>query len=168
MRHSGLPIRASKGLRDDYLGEARMRLPTYGGFYAWEFKMGGRDLNVRVERRLAFSIIPQILKTALAVFGMAYLPKDHVLPHLIDGRLVRVLEDWCPPFSGYHLYYTSRRHCLASRGIATSFQLPERPFRRCFQDIAMAGLGLTDADKLTTMKGGQLLQGNLAALYPVP
>ena len=86
-----------------------MRLPTYGGFYAWEFEKGGRELNVRVEGRVAFNTIPQILKAALAGFGLAYLPEDLVLPHLIEGRLIRVLEDWCPPFSGYHLYYTSRR-----------------------------------------------------------
>ena len=86
-----------------------MRLPTYGGFYAWEFEKSGRELNVRVTGRLAFNTIPQILKATLAGFGMAYLPEDLVLPHLIEGRLIRVLEDWCPPFSGYHLYYTSRR-----------------------------------------------------------
>jgi len=86
-----------------------MRLPTYGGFYAWEFGKGGRDVNVRVEGRLAFNTLPQILKAALAGFGLAYLPEDLVLPHLIEGRLVRVLDDWCPSFSGYHLYYTSRR-----------------------------------------------------------
>jgi len=85
-----------------------MRLPTYGGFYAWEFEKDGRDLAVRVVGRLAFNTIPQILKAALAGFGLAYLPEDLVMPHLIEGRLVRVLDDWCPPFSGYHLYYTSR------------------------------------------------------------
>jgi DNA-binding transcriptional LysR family regulator len=86
-----------------------MRLPTYGGFYAWEFERDGRDLAVRVAGRLAFNTIPRILTATLAGFGLAYLPEDLVRPHLMDGRLVRVLEDWCPPFSGYHLYYTSRR-----------------------------------------------------------
>ena len=86
-----------------------MRLPTYGGFYAWEFARGGREVNVRVEGRLAFNTLPQILKAALAGFGLAYLPEDIVLPHLIEGRLLRVLDEWCPSFSGYHLYYTSRR-----------------------------------------------------------
>ena len=86
-----------------------MRLPTYGGFYAWEFEKGGRELHVRVNGRVAFNTIPQILKAALAGFGLAYLPEDLVLPYLIEDRLIRVLEDWCPPFSGYHLYYPSRR-----------------------------------------------------------
>ena len=86
-----------------------MRLPSYGGFYAWEFAKGGREVNVRVEGRLAFNTLPQILRAALAGFGLAYLPQDIVQPHLIEGRLVHLLDDWCPSFSGYHLYYTSRR-----------------------------------------------------------
>lgn len=86
-----------------------MRLPTYGGLYAWEFDKDGREVKVRVEGRLVFNTIPPILNAALAGFGLAYLPEDMVIPHLVEGRLVRVLEDWCHPFSGYHLYYPSRR-----------------------------------------------------------
>lgn len=86
-----------------------MRLPTYGGLYAWEFDRGGRELKVRVEGRLAFNTIGPIRNAASAGFGLAYLPEDFVQPHIDDGRLVRVLADWCPPFPGYHLYYPSRR-----------------------------------------------------------
>ena len=50
-----------------------------------------------------------MLNAALGGFGLAYLPEDQVQPHLAKGRLMRVLEDWCPPFPGYHLYYPSRR-----------------------------------------------------------
>jgi DNA-binding transcriptional LysR family regulator len=50
-----------------------------------------------------------MLDAALAGFGLAYLPEDSVQAHLADGRLIRVLADWCPPYSGYHLYYPSRR-----------------------------------------------------------
>jgi len=50
-----------------------------------------------------------MLKAALAGFGLAYLPEDLVQADLAKGRLIRVLTDWCPPFSGYHLYYPSRR-----------------------------------------------------------
>jgi DNA-binding transcriptional LysR family regulator len=49
------------------------------------------------------------LNAALAGLGLAYLPEDTVQRHLADRRLIRVLDDWCPPFSGYHLYYPSRR-----------------------------------------------------------
>ncbi len=86
-----------------------LRLPTYGGLYAWEFEKRGRELKVRVEGQLVFNNIALRLNAALAGLGLAYLPEDQVLTHLADGRLVRVLDDWCPPFSGYHLYYPSRR-----------------------------------------------------------
>jgi DNA-binding transcriptional LysR family regulator len=86
-----------------------IRLPTYGGIYAWEFEKRGRGLNVRVEGQLVFTNIALRLNAVLAGFGLAYLPEDQVQTHLADGRLIRVLTDWCPPFSGDHLYYPSRR-----------------------------------------------------------
>ncbi len=86
-----------------------LRLPTYGGLYAWEFEKGNRELKVRVEGQLIFNSIDQILEAALAGFGLAYVPEDLAQPHLASGRLARVLQDWCPPFPGYHLYYPSRR-----------------------------------------------------------
>ena len=86
-----------------------LRLPTYGGLYAWEFEKAGRALKVRVEGPLVFNSTSMILEAALTGIGLAYLPEDRVRRHLADGRLVRVLADWCPPFSGYHLYYPSRR-----------------------------------------------------------
>ena len=86
-----------------------LRLPTYGGLYTWEFEKGGREVKVRVEGRLVFNNIALRLNAALAGFGLAYLPEDQVQAHIVDGQLVRVLADWCPPFSGYHLYYPSRQ-----------------------------------------------------------
>jgi len=86
-----------------------MRLPTHGGIYAWEFERDGRELKVRVEGQLVFNNIALRLNAALAGQGLTYLPQDVVEPYLAEGRLVRVLEDWCAPFSGYHLYYPSRR-----------------------------------------------------------
>jgi len=86
-----------------------LRLPTHGGLYAWEFEKGGRELRVRVEGQLAFNAATLILNAAQAGLGLAYLPEEQVRTHLGEGRLVRVLADWCPPFSGYHLYYPSRR-----------------------------------------------------------
>ncbi|MBX5167118.1 MULTISPECIES: LysR family transcriptional regulator [unclassified Rhizobium] len=87
-----------------------LRLPTYGGVYAWEFEKDGHALRVRVEGQLVFNNIALRLNAVLAGLGLAYLPEDAVQAHFADGRLVRVLEDWCPPFPGYHLYYPSRRH----------------------------------------------------------
>jgi DNA-binding transcriptional LysR family regulator len=86
-----------------------LRLPTHGGLYAWEFAKGRRELRVRVEGQLVFNGSAPMLDAAVAGAGLAYLPEDDVRSHLADGRLVRVLSDWCPPYPGYHLYYPSRR-----------------------------------------------------------
>ncbi|MBB4478053.1 LysR family transcriptional regulator [Rhizobium etli] len=91
-----------------------LRLPTYGSVYAWEFERDGHELKVRVEGQLTFNNIALRLNAALAGAGLAYLPEDAVQAHLADRRLLRVLEDWCPPFPGYHLYYPSRRHASAA------------------------------------------------------
>ncbi len=85
-----------------------LRLPTHGGLYAWEFEKDGRALNVRVDGQLVFNGAGPLLQAALNGFGLAYLMERHVQPYVSDGRLVRVLSDWCPPFPGYHLYYPSR------------------------------------------------------------
>jgi len=86
-----------------------LRFLTHGGLYAWEFEKDGHALNVRVEGRLVFNSIDRIVDAALAGFGLGYVPEDLVAPHLAAGRLVQVLDDWCPLFPGYHLYYPSRR-----------------------------------------------------------
>jgi DNA-binding transcriptional LysR family regulator len=91
-----------------------LRLPTHGGLYAWEFEKGARELKVRVEGQMVFNGTFQMLNAALAGFGLAYVPEDLVQPHLSKGRLKRVLEDWCPPYPGYHLYYPSRRQPSAA------------------------------------------------------
>jgi DNA-binding transcriptional LysR family regulator len=87
-----------------------LRLPTYGGTYAWEFEKDGREFKVRVDGQLVFNGIFQVLDAAVAGLGLAFVPEDIAKPHLAKGRLKRVLEEWCPPWSGYHLYYPSRRH----------------------------------------------------------
>jgi DNA-binding transcriptional LysR family regulator len=86
-----------------------LRLPTYGGIYAWEFEKRGREMKVRVEGQLVFNNASLRLNAVLAGLGLAYVPEDQVKAHLTDGRLVRVLADWCPAFPGYHLYYPTRR-----------------------------------------------------------
>lgn len=86
-----------------------LRLPTRGGLYAWEFEKGRRKLNVHVEGQLVCNRPAQMLNAALAGMGLAYLLEDVARPYLDKGRLKRVLEDWCPPYPGYHLYYPSRR-----------------------------------------------------------
>ena len=86
-----------------------LRLPTHGGLYAWEFEKGKREVKVRVEGQFVFNNTTLMLNAAWDGLGLVYLAEQHVQPYVTDGRLVRVLEDWCEPFSGYHLYYPSRR-----------------------------------------------------------
>jgi DNA-binding transcriptional LysR family regulator len=94
-----------------------LRLPTYGSVYAWEFEKNGRELKVRVEGQWVFNNIALRLKAALAGLGLAYLPEDQVRTQLAEGRLVRVLANWCPKFSGYHLYYPHRRQATPAFGL---------------------------------------------------
>ena len=87
----------------------RFPFPTHGGLYAWEFERGGRALNVRVKGQLIVNDIVLARQAARDGAGMAYLPEDYIRADMAEGRLVRVLADWCPPFPGYYLYYPSRR-----------------------------------------------------------
>lgn len=86
-----------------------IRLPTLGGIYAWEFERRGRPLKVRVDGQLVFNSAALRIKAALAGLGLAYVAEDQVRAPLAKGQLIQVLDDWCVPFPGYHLYYPSRR-----------------------------------------------------------
>jgi len=85
------------------------RMLTSGGLYVWDFERRGRRVNVRVDGPLIFNTSPPQADAALAGLGIALLPEDELMSHIVAGRLIRVLEDWCPMFAGYHLYYPSRR-----------------------------------------------------------
>ena len=85
------------------------RFPGSGGIYAWEFEKGGRELRVRVEGQLIFNMAEMVCNAVLDGFGLAYLSEDMTTTAVAEGRLIRVLDDWTPPFPGYHLYYPSRR-----------------------------------------------------------
>jgi DNA-binding transcriptional LysR family regulator len=87
----------------------KLRLPTHGAFYAWEFQKDGQELKVRIQGRTAFNTVGMMRQAALDGFGLAYLPEDQVETAIKEGKLVRVLADWCPPRPAYHLYYPSRR-----------------------------------------------------------
>ncbi|QIL19386.1 LysR family transcriptional regulator [Thermomonas sp. HDW16] len=86
-----------------------LRLPTHGGLYAWEFSREGRELNVRVDGAMVVNDSIVALDAAIQGIGLACLMEDVAAPALADGRLVRILDAWCEPFPGYHLYYPSRR-----------------------------------------------------------
>ncbi len=85
------------------------RMATSGGLYVWDFEKRGRKVNVRVDGPLIFNSAPPQLQAALAGLGISLLPEDELMPHIESGELVRVLQDWCPKFDGYHLYYPSKR-----------------------------------------------------------
>jgi DNA-binding transcriptional LysR family regulator len=90
-----------------------MRLPTYGGLFPWSLEADGREVKVRGEGQLVFNNLALRISSALDGLGIAYLPEDQATPFLKKGRLRRVLEEWCPTFPGYHLYYPSRKHSPA-------------------------------------------------------
>jgi len=85
------------------------RFPGSGGIYAWEFEKRGRSLRVRVDGQLIFNTATMVCKAAVEGLGIAYLPEDMTADAVAGGQLTRALEDWTPPFAGYHLYYPSRR-----------------------------------------------------------
>ena len=87
----------------------RLRLPTHGGFLAWDFDKDGQEGKFPVSGQWVFNNSSSIVRAALADHGLAFVPEDMVLEHIAAGRLVRVLDDWCQPYPGYHLYYPSRR-----------------------------------------------------------
>jgi len=91
-----------------------LRLPSHGGLYAWEFEKGDRELKVRVDGQMTCNGAIQMLNAALAGHGLAYIPEEMAEPYLAKGRLKRVLGDWCQPYSGYHLFYPSRRQSSAA------------------------------------------------------
>jgi DNA-binding transcriptional LysR family regulator len=91
-----------------------LRLLSAGGLYAWELEKDGREVRVRVDGQLVFNNIGMITRAAKAGLGLGFVMEDHIADELASGQLVRVLEDWCAPFSGYHLYYPSRRQPSAA------------------------------------------------------
>ncbi|EXU75635.1 LysR family transcriptional regulator [Erwinia mallotivora] len=86
-----------------------MRLPTLGGLYNWEFSKDGKEIRVKVEGQLIFNNLASRIDAALSGMGIAYVPEDSVRKLTEEGKLASILEDWCEPFSGYYLYYPSRK-----------------------------------------------------------
>ena len=123
-------IHPEPGRPQDLIGHncINLRLPTRGSLYAWEFEKGTRELRVRVEGQLTFNGTAQLLKAALAGCGLAYVPESLVEAQVAKGRLRRVLADWCPPYSGYHLFYPSRRQSSAAFALLVD-ALRHRPTR---------------------------------------
>jgi len=95
----------------------RLRLPTHGGFLAWDLDKDGQQAKCPVSGQWVFNNSSSIVRAALAGYGLAYVPEDMVLEDVAAGRLVRVLQDWCSPYPGYHLYYPSRRQSSGAMSV---------------------------------------------------
>ncbi|PLT82723.1 LysR family transcriptional regulator [Sinorhizobium medicae] len=80
-----------------------------GTIYRWEFEKGGEELTVSVSGPLILGEDRPIITAALGGAGLAYLFEPRVSALLVEGRLIRVLEDWCAPYAGPFLYYPTRR-----------------------------------------------------------
>lgn len=105
-----------------------LRLPTHDSFLAWEFERDGHVLRAHVQGQLAFNMGTHILRAALAGCGLAYLPADMAAEHIAAGRLLTVLDDWCQPFPGYHLYFPARRQTFpAFNLLVDALRYPARP-----------------------------------------
>jgi len=110
-----------------------LRLPTHGGLLPWDFQKGKKSLKLRVTGQWIYNSSGPILRAALAGQGLAFLPEDMALEHLAKGELIRVLEDWCQPYSGYHLYYPSRRQSSGALAVvveALRYQAPHGRSRK--------------------------------------
>lgn len=92
-----------------------LRLPT-GGLLPWDFAKDDLEIKLQVNGQWAFNNSSAIVRAALADYGLAFVPEELVLEHIAEGRLIRVLDDWCQPYQGYYLYYPSRRQ--SSRALA--------------------------------------------------
>jgi DNA-binding transcriptional LysR family regulator len=93
-----------------------LRLATSGGLYAWELQHEGQNFEARVRGQAVFTNAHQMLGAALSGSGLTFLPESMIEEHVRAGRLVSVMEDWCPSFAGLHAFYPSRRH--SSRALA--------------------------------------------------
>lgn len=106
-----------------------LRLMSHGDLYAWELKKEGQSVRVKVEGQLVFNGTRPILKAALAGFGLGYVPEELARPHIDKGLLKSVLNDWCPAFPGYHLYYPSRRELTRAMAVVVeALRHPEKGF----------------------------------------
>ena len=94
----------------------------FGNLSPWSFERDGRAMTVKPGRGPVFNDGNLLVAAALEGFGILYILEDLVAPPIADGRLTRLLEPWCEPFSGYHLYYPDRR-------VTTAFQLFKEALR---------------------------------------
>ena len=99
------------------------------GIYRWEFEKGAKTLVVGPNGPLVIDDMDMTLSAAMDGIGLAYTLEEYVAPQLASGALVQVLDDWCPPFPGFFLYYPSRTQQPATLSVlidALRFVEPRR------------------------------------------
>lgn len=107
-----------------------LRLPTHGGLLPWDFQKGKKVIKVRVTGQWIYNSSTPVLRAALAGQGLAFIPEEMALEHLAKGELIRVLDDWCQPYPGYHLYYPSRRQTSAALAVVVEALRHQEPQSR--------------------------------------
>ena len=91
--------------------------------YKWELDKGDESLEISVKGPLLLDELDLVIQAALSGAGLAWVSEDRVIEHLASGALVRVLEDWCPPFPGFFLYYPTRKQQPAAlTAVITTFR----------------------------------------------
>ena len=100
-----------------------------GALIPWEFERDGKEVRARPNGRLVVNDDELAVATVIAGSGLGYMLEEQALPHLATGRLVQVLDDWCAPFPGLHLYYPSRQVTPALRALidALRWKTPQSP-----------------------------------------
>jgi DNA-binding transcriptional LysR family regulator len=93
-----------------------LRLPAAGTIYKWEFERGAEKMEVAVDGPLIFDAGGMIVDAVLAGLGIGYVLEDRARAHFQAGALVRLLQEWCPPFPGFHLYYPGQRQLSPALG----------------------------------------------------
>lgn len=109
-----------------------IRFPTYGCVDAWELKRRGKKLKVRGDGQQVFNTTTHVANAVAGGMGTAYLPEEEFSPHIAEGKLMRVLEDWCTPFSGNHLFYPSRRQPSPAFSLVVDALRVDRRSRRSY------------------------------------
>lgn len=82
--------------------------------YRWEFEKGKKELSVAVNGPLIVDDLELVVRAALDGIGLVFVAEHEIAPYLAEGKLVRVLQDWCQPFAGFFIYYPSRRQQTAA------------------------------------------------------
>ena len=86
-----------------------MRYSAHGAVYDWEFEKDGKEIVKKVSGPFIFNDSEMCIEAAKQGHGIAFITEPEVTNEIRDGSLRRILVDWCPPFDGFHLFYSGRR-----------------------------------------------------------